>query len=130
VAVAGYQLLRRREWLAGAGWATLALLASLGWLMPWYLVWLLPFAALASSPRLRRVASAATVFLVVSFLPVTGGVLSRLELNPTAGAVGLAAWNYQWVSQFGRPRVSYALVDAQKSRRPARRSSAPGRVRW
>src|SRR5207245_1779201 len=28
---------RRRDWLAGAGWSTLALLASLAWLVPWYI---------------------------------------------------------------------------------------------
>jgi hypothetical protein len=47
VLVVGYQLLRRRDWLSGAGWATLALLASLGWLMPWYVIWLLPLARCA-----------------------------------------------------------------------------------
>jgi hypothetical protein len=104
IVVVGYQLLRRRDWLTGAGWATLALLASLGWLMPWYVVWLLPLAALASNVRLRRVAVAATVFLVVAFLPVTSGYLASLEINPLAGPVGLAAWNFQRNAQRGHLR--------------------------
>jgi alpha-1,6-mannosyltransferase len=107
VAVVAYQLLRRRDWVSGAGWATLSLLVSLGWLMPWYLIWLLPLAAIASNVKLRRAALAATVFLVASFLPATESLLSTLDINPLAGRVAMAAWNYQWIAQFGRPGVSY-----------------------
>jgi hypothetical protein len=81
----------RRDWLTSAGWATLALLASLAWVMPWYIVWLLPLAALGASLRLRRVALAATVFLVLTFIPVTGMVLGQLHINPMGSAVGRAA---------------------------------------
>jgi alpha-1,6-mannosyltransferase len=35
-----------------AGWATLAILLCSAWLVPWYLLWLLPFAALAADRRL------------------------------------------------------------------------------
>jgi hypothetical protein len=41
------------HWIESAGWATLTLLMALTWLMPWYLVWLLPLAALSDSRRLR-----------------------------------------------------------------------------
>ncbi len=105
VAVVGYQLLRRRDWLSGAGWATLALLASLGWLMPWYLIWLLPLAALAPSIELRRVSLVATVFLVATFLPVTSSLLKQLKINPSAGPVGIAAYRYQWNAQHWRPHL-------------------------
>src|SRR6185312_2719961 len=44
---------RRLDWLTAAGWATLALLVSTAWLVPWYVVWVLPLAALARDPRLR-----------------------------------------------------------------------------
>jgi hypothetical protein len=81
----------RRDWLTASGWATLALLASLAWVMPWYIVWLLPLAALGASLRLRRVAIAATVFLVLSFIPVTGIVLGQLHINPMGSAVDKAA---------------------------------------
>src|SRR4051794_21236269 len=37
---------RGADWIASAGWATLALIACSAWLMPWYAVWLLPLAAL------------------------------------------------------------------------------------
>ncbi|HWF33780.1 MAG TPA: glycosyltransferase family 87 protein [Solirubrobacteraceae bacterium] len=80
-----------RDWLSAAGFATVALVASLAWLMPWYVVWVLPLAAVAASLRLRRVALVATAFLVLSFLPVTGIVLAQLHINPMGSAVGIAS---------------------------------------
>ncbi|MGO9960118.1 MAG: glycosyltransferase family 87 protein [Solirubrobacteraceae bacterium] len=93
VLVVAHQFYRNRDWLAGAGWATLALIASLGWLMPWYVIWLLPLAALAGSVRLRRAALVLTVFLVVTFVPATGLYLSDhgfAPLNTTAGQASMA----------------------------------------
>jgi hypothetical protein len=81
----------RRDWLSAAGVATLALLASLAWVMPWYVVWLLPLAALGASLRLRRAAILVTVFLVLSFIPATGIVLGQLHLNLMGTALGRAA---------------------------------------
>jgi alpha-1,6-mannosyltransferase len=40
------------DWITGAGWATVALLISAGGLLPWYVGWLVPFAALSSDRRL------------------------------------------------------------------------------
>jgi alpha-1,6-mannosyltransferase len=44
---------QRIDWIAAAGWATLALLLSTAWLVPWYAVWLLPLAALGRDRRLH-----------------------------------------------------------------------------
>jgi Glycosyltransferase family 87 len=43
-----------RDWIAGAGWAALALLVSASSLLPWYVAWLMPLAALARDSRLWR----------------------------------------------------------------------------
>jgi alpha-1,6-mannosyltransferase len=54
-AVLAWTLLRAwrgADWIASAGWATLALIACSAWLMPWYVVWLLPLAALGRDRRL------------------------------------------------------------------------------
>jgi alpha-1,6-mannosyltransferase len=40
------------DWIVGAGWATVALLVTTGFLVPWYIAWLLPLAALSSDRRL------------------------------------------------------------------------------
>jgi hypothetical protein len=81
----------RRDWISSAGFGTVALVASLAWLMPWYIVWVLPLAAIGASLRLRRVALAGTVFLVLAFLPVTGTILRQLHINPMGGAADIAA---------------------------------------
>ena len=89
-------LLRRRgDWLAGAGWATVALIASLAWLMPWYVVWLLPLAAVASSVRLRRVALALTVYLVLTFVPATEMFMRAHHISLMGSPVGRASTSLQ-----------------------------------
>ncbi len=56
------------DWLDAAGWATLAMLVTASSILPWYVAWLIPLAALAKDPRLRRSA------LVVS------GVILAIQL--------------------------------------------------
>ncbi|MGH2891692.1 MAG: glycosyltransferase 87 family protein [Solirubrobacteraceae bacterium] len=63
-AIALCWLLRRvwrgqSDWIAGAGWAMLAMLVASSSLRPWYVAWLLPLAALG---RDRRLAMTAIVF--------------------------------------------------------------------
>jgi hypothetical protein len=38
---------RRRDWLVGGAGSLLLLIATLGWMLPWYVVWVLPLAPLA-----------------------------------------------------------------------------------
>jgi len=40
------------DWITAAGWATLALLLTAGLLLPWYVGWLVPLAALSNDRRL------------------------------------------------------------------------------
>jgi hypothetical protein len=54
-AVAGWTLWRTwrgDDAIRMAAWATLAILLASAWLVPWYLLWLLPLAALAADRRL------------------------------------------------------------------------------
>ncbi|MDQ6776207.1 MAG: DUF2029 domain-containing protein [Actinomycetota bacterium] len=44
----------RLDWIAGAGWATVTMLITASSLLPWYIAWLTPLAALSGDPRLRR----------------------------------------------------------------------------
>lgn len=44
------------DWLDGAGWATVGLLVSASALLPWYVAWLMPLAALGTDRRLTRTA--------------------------------------------------------------------------
>ncbi|HET9104260.1 MAG TPA: glycosyltransferase family 87 protein [Solirubrobacteraceae bacterium] len=95
VAVVIFQLQRRREWMAGAAWSTFALLASLAWLVPWYVIWLLPLAVLAGSVPLRRVAIGATAFLIFAFMPGTGLYFSAHGVNLLSGQAGQASRTHQ-----------------------------------
>jgi hypothetical protein len=79
------------DWISRAGWGALALVLSLGWLMPWYVIWAAPLAALGTSDRLRKATLAATVFLVVTFIPVTNVFLNQHGINPMNSPVGRAA---------------------------------------
>jgi hypothetical protein len=87
----GWMLLRRYDWVAGAGWATLAVLASLAWLVPWYVVWVLPLAALSGSVRLRRATLVMSAFLVLTFTPSPWTFLANHGFNPMNGAAGVAS---------------------------------------
>jgi hypothetical protein len=74
---------RGQDWITSAGWATLALVLSLTWEMPWYVLWVLPFAALGNSMALRRAAVALSVFLALTLAPITGWLLTNAcHCNP------------------------------------------------
>jgi alpha-1,6-mannosyltransferase len=45
----------RLDWISGAGWATVVMLITAGFLVPWYVAWLVPLAALSSNRRLLAV---------------------------------------------------------------------------
>ncbi|MDQ6836668.1 MAG: DUF2029 domain-containing protein [Actinomycetota bacterium] len=95
VIVVAYWVYSRRDWLTGAGWSTVALIASLSWLMPWYVIWLLPLAALSSSLRLRRVAVAATLFLILTMMPAANLFIQAHNINPLGGSAGQASLSEQ-----------------------------------
>jgi hypothetical protein len=44
------------DWIAGAGWATLALLITASSMLPWYVAWLVPLAAIGADRRLTKAA--------------------------------------------------------------------------
>ena len=79
---------RRRESLTPAGWATVALLVTLSWALPWYILWLLPLAALAGSRRLRTTALVLGVYFILAWAPVSGGILHALHIHPERTALG------------------------------------------
>jgi hypothetical protein len=57
------------DWIDGAGWMVVALLITASSLLPWYVAWLMPLAALAADRRLWRASIAMTgVFLAVQVL--------------------------------------------------------------
>ena len=62
---------RRLDLVTTMAWTTLALLVTTTWLMHWYLVWLLPLAALGRSPTVRWAALLLPLVMVpLGFPPV------------------------------------------------------------
>jgi alpha-1,6-mannosyltransferase len=59
-----------REWVAAAGWATLALLVASAWLVPWYAIWLAPLAAISGSRRLMVASLALCAWMLVIAVPL------------------------------------------------------------
>jgi alpha-1,6-mannosyltransferase len=59
---------RGGDWLRATGWATLLVLVTSSWLLPWYIVWLLPIAAVAGDPRLRVATLAFTAFVLTTLV--------------------------------------------------------------
>ena len=73
---------RGADWIAAAGWATLALLLCTAWLLPWYAVWLLPLAAVCTDRRLRAATLLFCAYAVLIHLPLADPLL-----RPVAGHV-------------------------------------------
>ena len=61
---------RGADWITAAGWTTFALLVTSAWLLPWYLVWLLPLAALGEDRRLRLATLTLCAFVIAVRVPV------------------------------------------------------------
>ena len=67
------------DWIDGAAWATAAMLATASSMLPWYIAWLMPLAALAHDPRIARVAMRMTGLVVaitaIGYIPHGQSVL-------------------------------------------------------
>ncbi|HEX4108416.1 MAG TPA: hypothetical protein VHX88_09800 [Solirubrobacteraceae bacterium] len=83
-------LRRDRDWLALAGIALATVWLTTSWFTPWYVVWMLPFAALAVRPRLTVAMLAIGAYLLVAFGPEVSPLLHTLHFNPDGSSLGLA----------------------------------------
>jgi hypothetical protein len=58
------------DWLRATAWATLALLLATAWLLPWYLIWLLPLAAISRDRPLQLLTLALTAYQLGARIPL------------------------------------------------------------
>jgi hypothetical protein len=88
--VAGCSLMawRGRDSLTAAGWASVALLVTLSWVLPWYVLWVLPLAALSASRRLRTVALLLGVYFIAAWAPVAGIAFNAIGFHPEKTPLG------------------------------------------
>jgi Glycosyltransferase family 87 len=61
---------RGGDWVRAAAWAGLGLLLATSWLLPWYLVWALPLAALSRDRTLQLLTLALTAFQLGTRIPL------------------------------------------------------------
>ncbi len=79
---------RRQESLRAAGWASVALLVTLSWVLPWYVLWVLPLAALSGSRRLRAATAVLGAYLILSWAPASTLVWSAIGFHPEKTSLG------------------------------------------
>ena len=79
---------RRRDAVTASGWVTVALVLTLGWVLPWYVLWVLPLAALSGSRRLRTVALVLGAYLIVAWSPASGLLWNTIGFHPEKTSLG------------------------------------------
>ena len=67
------------DWIDGAGWTAVALLVTASSLLPWYVAWLMPLAALGTDRRLWRTSIVMTAVILgiqlLGYIPHGSGLL-------------------------------------------------------
>jgi alpha-1,6-mannosyltransferase len=61
---------RGLDWVRAAGWAAVGLLLASSWLLPWYLVWPLPLAAISRDRPLQLLVLALTAYQLGARIPL------------------------------------------------------------
>jgi Glycosyltransferase family 87 len=80
---------RPREWITACGIAMLALVVSLSWAAPWYVLWILPFAALSAGRRLRVATTLLGAYLILAFMPAAVLLAGEVGFHPAATPLGV-----------------------------------------
>jgi hypothetical protein len=107
-------------------------LLTTSWLLPWYIVWLVPLAALAHGYALRVAAIAMSVFVVATHLALVAGVPTAADVRPLlhpaaclgSGTVGCAGRG----SATTPVLLDHALARAFKLSYQAERRMVSGRL--
>ena len=61
---------RGGDWVRASAWAGLALLLATAWLLPWYLIWVLPLAAISRDRSLQLLTLALTAYQLGARIPL------------------------------------------------------------
>ena len=88
VAFCAFKAWRDRDPITWAGWALVALIVSLSWVLPWYVLWVLPLAALSRSRRLRVAAAVLGAYLILTWAPGLSSIYNSIGFHPSFTALG------------------------------------------
>ncbi|HEX4110508.1 MAG TPA: hypothetical protein VHX88_20435 [Solirubrobacteraceae bacterium] len=81
---------RKRVIIGPAATATVALLVTLSWVLPWYVLWILPLAALTRWRWLSGFAVAYSIYLILAWFPLQSNVLQAIHWKPSDTSVAIA----------------------------------------
>jgi hypothetical protein len=91
---------RTRQWITASGTAILLILLTLSWILPSYILWLLPFAALATPRRLRIAAIIFTAYVLIFWTPYSNNIERALNLNLATTPLAKQLANFQHTLEF------------------------------
>jgi hypothetical protein len=85
---------KRSDPITACGWASVALLVTLSWVLPWYVLWVLPLAALSTSRRLRTTALVLGAYLMIVWAPASGLLWNAIGFHPERTSIGTLHQRY------------------------------------
>jgi len=91
---------RTRRWITASGSAILVLLLTLSWMLPSYILWLLPFAALARGRWLRATALVFGLYIFLFWMPYSGDLENFLHLHLGSTALAQQLANLQHTLEY------------------------------
>lgn len=74
--------------VTGAGWASVVLIVSLSWVLPWYVLWTLPLAVLSRSRALRRTVLVLGAYLIFAWMPLQADLFRTIGFHPLGTPLG------------------------------------------
>jgi hypothetical protein len=116
VAVCAAGAWRRRCWATAAGWAGLLGVVCVSWLMPWYVLWALPFAALSRSRLLHGAVVFMTAWVILFSAGLAPVITPQLSISLNRTAVSRANHRFEQ-SLLDNPQRSNATPTSRQPRR-------------
>jgi hypothetical protein len=78
---------RSRIVIGPAAVATIGLLVTLGWVLPWYVLWLLPLAALTRWRSIRAFALIYSAYLIFAWFPLQSNFFKLIGFSPNSSTL-------------------------------------------
>lgn len=79
----------RLNLLTAAALVLATLTVSLSWAVPWYLIWVLPFAALSPARRLRGAVVVLGAYFLIAFMPAAYLLARDIDFAPQSTGLGI-----------------------------------------
>jgi hypothetical protein len=84
-----WALRRPGDWIGACAVVLLVLVVSLSWAAPWYVLWVLPFAALCGWRRLRVAVLVFSAYFLIAFMPAAALLAGDVGFHPAGTALGI-----------------------------------------